>query len=151
MSGRTMGRCVTELYTLHFLFLIFIFTQDRIALSSTVNPAPRASRAGHMSPYIRAYLFSYCIPYSHLLTRIRHHHWRRAVIRLFRRSYRHTRMAASITAASTPAWSTRHPTSLCLPGLIRPRAVHLLGMHRPHPSPIRVSSLTHRLPICFPI
>jgi len=75
-------------------------------------------------------------PYEPIYS-ICHQHWRRAVICLFRRSYRHTRIAASTTAASIPAWSTRHPTSLCLPGLIRPRAVHLLGMHRPHPSPIR--------------
>jgi hypothetical protein len=93
-----MGRYVVKLYALRFLFLIFIFTIDRIALSSTVN---LASRADHelKSDGMFVRISSHCIPYSHLLTRIRY----QRCMRLLTRSYRHTRVTAATTAATTPA------------------------------------------------
>jgi hypothetical protein len=63
-------------------------------------------------------------------------------MRFLRRSFRHTRITASTTAATTPAQhGTQHHCS-SLRGLIRPRAVHLLGMHWPHPSPIQSAGST---------
>jgi len=81
-GGQSLGRCVTKLYTLCFLFLIFIFIKAQTILSSTVNDsAPRASRVGHknLGSHSRAYLLLHRIPYSHRLTGIHHQHCHRAL------------------------------------------------------------------------